>query len=140
MIVVNPVDVMCSCYGSHVLRSLLCLCKGVPLDSSEDFHVTKSSTLLADRVSSNLPQLGGDHFRHLHQGLPGLLKFLVEELLKYAKEDIAALRVNKYSSFVLQAIPLPFSFTLICSIPCKVRKKFAIFSSFVLECGSSIQW
>ncbi|KAJ8625206.1 hypothetical protein MRB53_033736 [Persea americana] len=102
VIVVNPVDVMCSRYGSHVLRSLLCFCKGVPLDSSEDFHVTKSSTLLAERLSSSLPQPSVDHFRHLNQGLPDLLKFLVEGLLKHAKEDIAALRVNMYSSLVMQ--------------------------------------
>lgn len=102
VIVVKPVDVMCSLYGSHVLRSLLCLCKGVPLDSSGEFHVTKSSTLLAERLNTQLPHSGGDHFPHLQQGLSGLLKFLVSGILKYAKEDIEALRVNKYSSFVLQ--------------------------------------
>nr|5WZK_A Chain A, Pumilio homolog 23 [Arabidopsis thaliana] len=30
VIVDNPLDMMCNCYGSHVLRRLLCLCKGVP--------------------------------------------------------------------------------------------------------------
>ena len=141
MIVVNPVDVMCSRYGSHVLRSLLCFCKGVPLDSSEDFHVTKSSTLLAERLSSSLPQPSVDHFRHLNQGLPDLLKYLVEGLLKHAKEDIAALRVNMYSSLVMQAIPSPLSFTLISFIyPFNIRGIFSFFSSFALECGSSTQW
>ncbi|KAI3905714.1 hypothetical protein MKW92_016408, partial [Papaver armeniacum] len=47
VIAVKPVDVMCDLYGSHVLRNLLCLCKGVLLDSLQEFHVTKSSTVLS---------------------------------------------------------------------------------------------
>ncbi|XP_077236508.1 pumilio 23 isoform X1 [Tasmannia lanceolata] len=102
VIAVNSVDVMCSRYGSHVLRSLLCLCKGIPLDSLEGFHITKSSSILSERLNSRLPQPDGSHFSNLQQGFPHLLKFLVREMLICAKEDIATLQVNKYSSFVLQ--------------------------------------
>ncbi|KAI3874386.1 hypothetical protein MKX03_025858 [Papaver bracteatum] len=52
VIVVKPVDVMCDRYGSHVLKSLLCFCKGVPLGSLLEFHVTKSSSVLAKRFDS----------------------------------------------------------------------------------------
>ncbi|KAJ9691808.1 hypothetical protein PVL29_011094 [Vitis rotundifolia] len=102
VIVVNPVDVMCNCYGSHVIRSLLCLCKGVPLDSPE-FHATKSSTVLAERLNFRPPQLDGNGVPH-QQGLPELLNFFVLEMFKCAQKDIAILQVEQYSSLVLQAI------------------------------------
>ncbi|XP_068659243.1 pumilio homolog 23-like [Aristolochia californica] len=101
-IVLNPVDVMCSIYGSHVFRSLLCLCKGVPVDSLQDYHSTKTSTVLAGRLKINFPHSGGNQLEHLQQGFPKLLKFLTEEMLKCAEEDLSTIRVNKYSSFVLQ--------------------------------------
>uniref|UniRef100_A0A5B7AFA3 Pumilio 23 n=1 Tax=Davidia involucrata TaxID=16924 RepID=A0A5B7AFA3_DAVIN len=100
-IVINPVDVMCNCYGSHVLRSLLCLCKGVTLDSSE-FHVTKSSTVLAERLNFKPSRLDGNDSLRLQQGFPDLLKFLVSEMLNCARKDIETLQVNQYSSLVLQ--------------------------------------
>ncbi|XP_059595381.1 pumilio homolog 23 isoform X3 [Vitis vinifera] len=102
VIVVNPVDVMCNCYGSHVIRSLLCLCKGVPLDSPE-FHATKSSTVLAERLNFRPPQLDGNGVPH-QQGLPELLKFFVLEMFKCAQKDIAILQVEQYSSLVLQTV------------------------------------
>ncbi|KAK9150888.1 hypothetical protein Syun_009197 [Stephania yunnanensis] len=60
--IANALDLMCSCYGSHVLRSLLCVCKGVSVDALEDFHTTKKSATLVKRLK--------------------LLKFLIVEMLK----------------------------------------------------------
>ncbi|XP_042503358.1 pumilio homolog 23 isoform X1 [Macadamia integrifolia] len=101
-IVLNLVSVMCSQYGSHVLRSLLCLCKGLPLDSTEEFHVTKSSSILAERLNFKSPQAFRNKVPHLLQGFPDLLRYLIAEMLKCARGDIATLLVDKYSSFVLQ--------------------------------------
>lgn len=102
MIVVNPVDLMCDCYGSHVLRSLLCLCKGVPLDSSE-FHGGKSSKVLAERFNFKVSEFHGNDSQHLEQGFPDLLKFLVSGMVNCTREDIKTLQVDQYSSLVLQA-------------------------------------
>lgn len=102
MIIENPVDVMCNCYGSHVLRSLLSLCKGVALDSSE-FHSTKSSTVLAERLNFEASRSDKDASSHKHQGFPDLLKFLVSGMLNFTKKDIKTLQVDQYSSLVFQA-------------------------------------
>ncbi|KAI7737970.1 hypothetical protein M8C21_004932 [Ambrosia artemisiifolia] len=100
-IVVNPVDVMVNCHGSHVLRSLLCLCKGTPLDSS-DFHSKKSSAALAQRLNFKSSRSDGSGSYGLHPGFPDMLKFLVSEILKAAKKDIELLQVDQYGSLVLQ--------------------------------------
>ncbi|XP_058108753.1 pumilio homolog 23-like [Magnolia sinica] len=103
VVVVSSVDVMCDRYGSHVLRSLLCLCKGTPLESLEEFHVTKSTTILAERLNSKLPpKSGGYQSPNAQLGFPHLLKFLVGGMFQYSKESIKDLCVNNYSSFVLQ--------------------------------------
>lgn len=108
VVVVDAVNVMCSRYGSHVLRSLLCLCKGVPLDSSEEFHVTKSSAVLAERLNCRPAQSSGKNSKNFQHGFAVTFKFLVRKMLNHAKDEIATLRVNKYSSLVLQAcIPSP---------------------------------
>ncbi|KAI3915835.1 hypothetical protein MKX01_013291 [Papaver californicum] len=83
VIVVKPVDVMCDRYGSHVIRSLLCLCKGVPLDSSQEFHVTKLSTVLAERFSTKETKYVGNSTQH-QRGFPDLLKFLVTGMIECA--------------------------------------------------------
>ncbi|XP_015901153.3 pumilio homolog 23 [Ziziphus jujuba] len=101
VIIENLVDVMCNCYGSHVLRSLLSLCKGVALDSSE-FHATKSSTVLAERLNFKASRSDRDASSHIHQGFPDLLKFLVSGMLNSTKKDIKTLRVDQYSSLVFQ--------------------------------------
>lgn len=101
MIVEDPVGLMCNCYGSHVLRSLFCLCRGVPLDSSE-FHSTKSSVVLAERLNIRTSQLNDNNLQHLQPRFPELLKFLVSGILDTAQKDMAALQVNQYSSMVLQ--------------------------------------
>ncbi|KAL9247238.1 hypothetical protein vseg_020690 [Gypsophila vaccaria] len=98
-LVQKPVDVMCSCHGSHVLRSLLCLCKGVPLDS--EFHTSKSSSVLAKRLNLKSDRKRNDT-PNVHEGFPDLLEFLVSELLKCSRADIATLQVDQYSSLVLQ--------------------------------------
>lgn len=100
VVVTNHVDLMCSCYGSHVLRSLLCFCKGVKIDS--DFHVTKSSTVLAERLNFKASQIDTD-YSHLQQGFPDLLKFLVSGMIKCTRREIKTLQVDQFSSLVLQA-------------------------------------
>ena len=99
---VNPVDIMWNCYGSHVIRSLLCLCGGVPLDPS-GFHSTKSSTVLAERLNSRVSPQSNNDLKNLQQRFPELLEFLVSEMLSCARKDMAVLRVNQYGSLVLQA-------------------------------------
>lgn len=101
VVAVSSADVMCNCYGSHVLRSLLCLSKGVPLNSTE-FHSTKSSTVLAARFNIKPHQVDVDESSHLQQGFPDLFKFLALELLKHARTNILLLQVNQCSSLVLQ--------------------------------------
>ncbi|KAL6010494.1 hypothetical protein ACLOJK_000927 [Asimina triloba] len=96
----RPVDVMSDCYGSHVVRSLLCLCKGVALQSLEEFHVTKSAITLAERLNSGLPKSGVNQLPNSHLGFPHLLKFLVRGLLQHSEESLKDLCVNKYSSLV----------------------------------------
>ncbi|KAF6148851.1 hypothetical protein GIB67_014222 [Kingdonia uniflora] len=93
---------MCDRYGSHVLRSLLCICKGLPLDSSEEHHVTKSFTVLAERFNIKAPQFDGSNPPQLQHDFPDLLKFLVTEMLKYVKQDIVSVLFDQYSSLVLQ--------------------------------------
>lgn len=100
-ILLNPVDVMCNCYGSHVLRSLLCLCKGLAIDSSE-FHATKSSVVLADRLNFKASRSDVNGLQHLHEGFPDLLKLLVLNMLNCSREDILMLQVDQYGSLVLQ--------------------------------------
>ncbi|KAK6118730.1 hypothetical protein DH2020_047535 [Rehmannia glutinosa] len=99
-IVVNPVDIMCNCYGSHVLRRLLCLCKGVPIDSLE-FHSTKPSMVLAERLNLRSSQLD-NHESQQNQPFPNQLKFLISEMLNPSRADIAILQVNQYISFLWQ--------------------------------------
>ena len=100
-IVQNPVDVMCNCYGSHVLRSLLCICKGVPLDS--EFHAAKSSSVLARRLNLKADGELKNHTQNVHQGFPDVLEFLVSEMVKCSTPNIATLQVDQYGSLVLQA-------------------------------------
>lgn len=99
-IVQNPMDVMCNCYGSHVLRSLLRLCKGVPLDS--EFHAAKSSAVLARRLNLNAEGQRKSDTQNVHQGFPDLLEFLVSKMLKCNTTDIPTLQVDQYGSLVLQ--------------------------------------
>ncbi|KAK4487623.1 hypothetical protein RD792_005725 [Penstemon davidsonii] len=102
-IVTDSDDIICNCYGSHVLRRILCLCKGVPIESSE-FHGTKSSVVLAERFNMRSSQLNG-HELQQNEPFPDQLKFLVSEMLNPLRVDIATVQANQYSSLVLQAWP-----------------------------------
>lgn len=97
----NPVDVMCNCYGSHVLRSLLSLCKGVPLDSSKS-HDKKSSVVLAERLNFKASRSDENASSRAHQGFPDLFKLLVSGIMNCTQEDIKTLQIDQYSSLVLQ--------------------------------------
>lgn len=111
MIVDNPIEMMYNCYGSHVLRTLLCLCKGVSLDSPE-FHKTKSSTILAQLLNSRPEQLERKDSQHLQPGFPDQLKFLVSGMLNCSREDILSLQTDQYGSLVLQVFSSLASFFL----------------------------
>lgn len=102
VIAANSVDVMCNCYGSHVLRSLLCLCKGVPLDKT-GYYMSKSTTALADRFNFKDFPSKKDDAADFQSGYPNLLRSLVSEMLKQARKCIKALQVDQFSSLVFQA-------------------------------------
>ncbi|BBG98730.1 pumilio 23, partial [Prunus dulcis] len=97
VIVKNPGDLMCDCYGSHVLRSLLSLFKGVPLDSSE-FNRRKSSSVLAERLNFKAFRADTDISPQAVQGFPGLLDFLVSGMSKCIQNNIKTMQVDQYSS------------------------------------------
>ncbi|XP_054781019.1 pumilio homolog 23 isoform X2 [Prosopis cineraria] len=101
VVAANSVDVMCNCYGSHVLRSLLCLCKGVqPVKSG--CYVSKSATNVADRLNLKTFPSKEDAPAQFQLGFPDLLEFLVSEILKHVKEFSKTLLVDQFSSLVLQ--------------------------------------
>ncbi|KAG6425141.1 hypothetical protein SASPL_115566 [Salvia splendens] len=80
---------------------LLCLCKGVPLDSLE-FPSTNPSAVLAERL--NLRSSHADsHNAPQNQPFPNQLKFLISEMVDPSRADMATLQANQYSSLVLQA-------------------------------------
>ncbi|XP_031387425.1 pumilio homolog 23 [Punica granatum] len=103
VIIANPVDIMCNCYSSHVLRRLLCLCKGVSLDSPES-HGTKSSAILAERLNLRASRADLNHMQTHGKEFPHLLKFLISKMLKCSKMDINTLQVDQYGSLVLQTV------------------------------------
>ncbi|KAJ1295632.1 hypothetical protein BS78_01G238200 [Paspalum vaginatum] len=109
VIAADAAKVMSSCYGSQVLCTLLCLCKGVPLESLQDFHTTKRSAVLAERLSCSTNQSSGRVPTNFENGFSAMFKSFVREMLHSAKADIATLRVDKNSSLVLQtALKLSF--------------------------------
>lgn len=112
----NPLDMMCNCYGSHVLRRLLCLCKGVSLDSPE-LHGAKSSKALAKRLNLKTSQLDAQLDEYPHQGFPDVLSYLLSGLLNCSREDMKYLQVDQYSSLVLQVVSYVLSSNLF-SIEC----------------------
>uniref|UniRef100_A0A453N2N9 PUM-HD domain-containing protein n=1 Tax=Aegilops tauschii subsp. strangulata TaxID=200361 RepID=A0A453N2N9_AEGTS len=104
VIAADATNVMCSCYGSHVLRTLLCLCKGVPFDSLQDFHMTKRSAVLAERLSGGSSRPGDQNLTSFQHGFPDMFKTFVRQMLQNAKNDISTLLTEKNSSLVLQTV------------------------------------
>ncbi|KAI4962895.1 hypothetical protein ZWY2020_024659 [Hordeum vulgare] len=104
VIAADATNVMCSCYGSHVLRTLLCLCKGVPLDSLQDFHMTKRSAVLAERLSGGSSRPGDQNLTSFEHGFPDMFRTFVRQMLQNAKNDISTLLTEKNSSLVLQTV------------------------------------
>nr|KYP72025.1 Pumilio domain-containing protein C14orf21 isogeny [Cajanus cajan] len=103
VIAANSVDVMCNCYASHVLRTLLCLCRGVPLDRC-GYFLSKSTTGLAERLNSKNFPSKKDDTANFQPGFPNLLKLLVTEMLEHAKKCIKTLQVDQFSSLVFQTM------------------------------------
>ncbi|KAM0836245.1 hypothetical protein ACQ4PT_062442 [Festuca glaucescens] len=104
VIAADATNVMCSCYGSHVLRTLLCLCKGVPLDSLKDFHTTKRSAVLAERLSCGSSRSGDQNPTNFERGFSDMFKAFVRQMLQNAKNGISMLLTEKNSSLVLQTV------------------------------------
>ncbi|KAI4355356.1 hypothetical protein L6164_004137 [Bauhinia variegata] len=102
VIAADPVNMMCDCYGSHVLRSLLCLCKGVELEKFEYYHGVSKSLSKAERLNSKV--LKGDHASNFLPGFPNVLKLLVSEMLKCVMKYNKTLQVDQYGSSVLQTV------------------------------------
>ena len=102
VIAADATNVMCSCYGSHVLRTLLCLCKGVPFDSLKDFHTTKRSAVLAERLSCGSTTSGIQNPTNFEHGFSDMFKTFVRQMLQNAKSGISMLLTEKNSSLVLQ--------------------------------------
>lgn len=101
VIVDNLIDLMYDCYGSHVLRRLLCLCKGVALESSE-FRGAKASTALAARLNFKASRFDVNDSQSIHQGFPELFTCLVSGMINCTRENINTLPFDQYCSLVLQ--------------------------------------
>lgn len=91
VIAADAANVMCSCYGSHVLRTLLCLCKGVPLESLQDFHTTKRFVVLAERLICGLNRSDRHDPTNFEHGFSGMFKSFASQMLQNAKVDIPTL-------------------------------------------------
>ncbi|XP_010540106.1 PREDICTED: pumilio homolog 23 isoform X2 [Tarenaya hassleriana] len=101
VIVDNPIDMMFNCYGSHVLRRLFCLFRGVSLDSSE-LHGAKSSKVLAERLNLRTSQPDGNNLEIHYPGFPDVFKSLLSGILRCSREDMKYLQVDQYGSLVFQ--------------------------------------
>lgn len=91
-------DLMCSSYGSHALRRLLCLCKGVPLDSIKELEGLKPTARLAERLNKKVVESNEDTVKDLQYSFGNVFKYLVRGLFNHTKGEIVILRNNKYSS------------------------------------------
>ncbi|KAJ0987455.1 hypothetical protein J5N97_005811 [Dioscorea zingiberensis] len=98
----NSINLMSSTYGSHVLRTLLCLCKGVPFDLLDQFHVSKPSVVLAERLNSDSTQQIGKYHENSQHGFESVFKIFIMEILNHAKDEMKNLMYDKCSSFVWQ--------------------------------------
>ncbi|KAK4774094.1 hypothetical protein SAY87_029113 [Trapa incisa] len=106
VIVGNPVDILCNCYSSHVLRRLMCLFKGVSLDFSE-FHGTKSSSILAGRLNLGASRANMNDMQIHRKEFPHLPKSLVSRMLKCSRTDIKTLLADQYrDEELLKIIPI----------------------------------
>ncbi|GFZ04358.1 pumilio 23 [Actinidia rufa] len=84
--------------GSHVAETAL---KSVPLASPE-FHVMKSSGVLAERLNFMPSRFERNASEHLEQGFPDLLKFFMSGMLNCSRKDVSTLQTDQYSSLVWQ--------------------------------------
>ncbi|KAF8111247.1 hypothetical protein N665_0076s0234 [Sinapis alba] len=101
VIVEKPLDMICNCYGSHVLRTLLSLCKGVSVDPPE-LRGAKSSKALAKRLNLKMSHLDENNLQFSHQGFPDVFTYLLSGIINCSREDMKYLQVDQYSSLVLQ--------------------------------------
>lgn len=102
VIVDKPLEMICNCYGSHVLRALLSLCKGVSVDPPE-LRGAKSSKALAKRLNLKTSSHSDENnLQSSHQGFPDVFSYLLSGIVNCSREDMKYLQVDQYSSLVLQ--------------------------------------
>lgn len=97
-----PGDVMSDCHGSHVLRSLIYLCKGMPIVSVKSDGGKSSSMALAERLNFKTHKSDDHASSQIHQGFPDLLKLLITEILSCTEEYMKTSQIDQFSSLVLQ--------------------------------------
>ncbi|KAH9329156.1 hypothetical protein KI387_001264 [Taxus chinensis] len=101
----NVINIMCNQYGSHVLRSLLCLCNGTLLESLDKFHTKNPISTLVSRLggfSSELPTKQPN--QEPLQAFPNLLTFTVSKILEHSRDSISVIRADTFGSLVFQTI------------------------------------
>ncbi|KAJ0241043.1 Pumilio 23 [Hirschfeldia incana] len=101
VIVDKPLEMICNCYGSHVLRAFLCLCKGVSVEPPEH-RGAKSSKALAKRLNLKTSHSDENNLQFSHQGFPDVFSYLLSGIVNCSREDMKYLQVDQYSSLVLQ--------------------------------------
>ncbi|KAK9153269.1 hypothetical protein Sjap_000749 [Stephania japonica] len=111
VVVANALDLMCSCYGSHVLRSLLCVCKGVPMDALEEFHTTKKSATLVRRLSTNASQSSGNISQEYIQSYAASISSLESGYVLESAKNAGGARVIE--SFLFSGISAKQKYKLI---------------------------
>lgn len=96
----NGSDMISSRYGSHVLRQLLSLCSGVPLETGSG---GKAPNSLAERLGTKASKFrGAGAPRPRGHRFPDQLHLLVEKLLESCQETITELRAGSAGGPALQ--------------------------------------
>ncbi|KAH0919999.1 hypothetical protein HID58_027659 [Brassica napus] len=101
VIVEKPLEMICNCHGSYVLRTLLSLCKGVSIETPE-LRGAKSSKALAKRLNLKTSHSDENNLEFSHQGFPDVFSYLLSGILSCSREDMKYLQVDQCSSLVLQ--------------------------------------
>ncbi|KAL2632302.1 hypothetical protein R1flu_016988 [Riccia fluitans] len=100
--VAQAVDVMCNRYGSHVLRSFMCLLSGDTAEMLEQGQgCTKTGRNFVNKLGSTRSK---DASRSRGLSFPDLLKDLALKILENCKGSMAQLRGDECASPVLQGL------------------------------------
>ena len=108
VIVEKPLEMICNCHGSYVLRTLLSLCKGVSVETTE-LRGAKSSKALAKRLNLKTSHSDENNLEFSHQGFPDVFSYLLSGILSCSREYMKYLQVDQCSSLVLQVYVISLS-------------------------------